>query len=259
MVCIALLWISDVTAEWLNISRDQFWHLGFFPGAGGNRLRRLILGLTWDIEPEGYLHRYDGISVKDSTDDGVPKFPKSWYVDYQAENQIMLFQSFKAESYIVSSHGMHSPSLKQVFPGRKSLKVYSNLRDSLRRWWAVFGKQWFENSYPSGSVNIPTISNQPMTIVEAAIKNHVMYYTRFFDCWHDHAVYILPGQSEFADFMIELFDQARSLPESEEFDQQWEVISRQGIWQDLMRNPYLLDPEFCQKQSKYLDYPVQQA
>lgn len=246
-------------ADWSTTFKSEKLYIGYFPGAGGNRFRRQVLGLPWQHNTGDHLHAYHRDQSHVTTDEGVPKFPKSWVIDHPRDFQVTLPIPFDDHRFVVISHGMHLPSVRHTFPGRKLIKIYANLRDSLRRWWVVFGKKWSGEMYPTNSVSIPVLGDSPMTGLEAAIKTHVDYYTRFFDCCHDHAVYISPGESEFADFMLEDFEKAKQHHDSVEFDEAWNSIACQGPWVELIRSPYLLDPEFCRKQCKYLDYPMQQA
>jgi len=232
--------------KWPHTFEDQDLHIGYFPGAGGNRLRRLILGKSWTIESGAHLHK-EGPGVADP---GMPKCPTPWYTDPES-GATSPTKSFESNSKILLSHCMHVPLTKQIFPNRATVKIYADLNQSLRRWWVIFGKNF--NNTKTDPVTIPPISPTPMGILEHTIKSHVDYYTKFMDAAHDHAMYIIAGDSEFADFMLEEFQNIRNHPLADEFDQCWYQITTDPRWRWLMKNPMLLDPAFCQKQHKYFD------
>ena len=43
------------------LGENQDLHIGYFPGAGGHRLRRLILGHIWKTQPINHYHNADGV------------------------------------------------------------------------------------------------------------------------------------------------------------------------------------------------------
>jgi hypothetical protein len=236
--------------KWPHIFEGQNLHVGYFPGSGGNRLRRLILGHPWAVQPGDHYHKAHGIEELFQYEVAAPKCPVPYFADLES-NEMFRTKSFISPSKILLSHCMHIPLTKQIFPNRVTVKIYANLHHSLRRWWAIFGKNF--HSADTSTMTVPHLSPTPMGILERTIKTHVDYYTKFMDTTHDHAVYIIAGDSEFADFMLEEFQIICNHPAADEFDQCWNQTIEDPRWQPLMQNPMLLDPAFCQKQHKYFD------
>ena len=236
--------------KWPSTVEGQNLHIGYFPGSGGHRLRRLILGHTWKTQPINHYHNADGVEELFEAVEGVPKCPIPWFTDSESGNLVPT-KSFASNRKILASHCMHIPLTKQIFPNRVTVKIYANLHHSLRRWWAIFGKNF--HSADTSTMTVPHLSPTPMGILERTIKTHVDYYTKFMDTTHDHAVYVIAGDSEFADFMLEEFQIICNHPAADEFDQCWNQTIEDPRWRSLMQNPMLLDPAFCQKQHKYFD------
>ena len=230
--------------KWPSTFEGQNLHIGYFPGSGGHRLRRLILGHTWKTQPINHYHNADGVEELLGADEGVPKCPIPWFTDSESGN-VVPTKSFASNRKILVSHCMHVPLTKQIFPNRVTVKIYANLHHSLRRWWVIFGKNF--HSTDTSTIPVPHLSPTPMGILERTIKTHVDYYTKFMDTAHDHAVYIIAGDNEFADFMLEEFENIRNHPAATEFDQCWNQTIEDPRWQALMQNPMLADPAFCQK------------
>ena len=230
--------------NWLHTFENQDLHMGYFPGSGGNRLRRLILGHPWKTHPVNHLHKGNGLAGLSDSEVGVPKCPVPWFTDPESGN-VVPTKSFATNRKILISHCMHSPLTKQIFPNRVAVKIYANLHHSLRRWWVIFGKNFL--STDTRAMTIPHLGPRIAWELENTIKFHVDYYTKFMDTAHDHAVYIIAGDNEFADFMLEEFENIRNHPAADEFDQCWNQIIADTRWQPLMQNPMLVDPAFCQK------------
>jgi hypothetical protein len=236
--------------KWPHTFEGQNLHIGYFPGSGGHRLHRLILGHQWATQSGDHNHNNNGIEELSRYESGMPKCPVPYFAD--PESNIMFpTKSFISPSKILLSHCMHVPLTKQIFPNRVAVKIYANLHHSLRRWWVIFGKNF--NSAKTDPVIMLPMCPTPMGILEYTIKSHVDYYTKFMDAGHDHAMYLIAGHSEFADFMLEEFEIIRDHPAADEFDQCWRQITTDLRWRFLMQNPMLLDPAFCQKQHKYFD------
>ena len=191
------------------IDIDVFEHpvvIGYPVGAGGNRLRRYLLGVPWDIEPLTHLHRIAELR-KYSTDDAVPKFPRPGDTEVAGEG----FSKYP----VLITHGMNSTVLRQAFPGRKIVKVYCDLHLAMRRHWRVFSREMTQADIRkhNGGAILPED-------IQRFIKWNLDYYRDNIDYDQDYAVYLQPGQGEFEDFMFQEFVAI----EESEFDQGWHTV-----------------------------------
>lgn len=218
--------ISSSNVE--TMFENQSIYIGYFPGSGGNRLRRLILNEMWKTCAGQKLHDYSGSMFEYTTDNRVPKCPP---LDTDRTLSLTDLNQYK----ILISHCMHSPTIKQLFPGRKIIKIYSNFEESLRRWWTVFGK-----------IQLEKINSN----LENTIRFHLEYYDQFFDYEADESHWILPNHSDFADFMLKEFKIAQNHPDSLEFDRCWNKLKLQKKWRTIMSSPKLTNQIFVKTKQK---------
>lgn len=188
---------------------DVFEHpvvIGYPVGSGGNRLRRMLLGFAWQIEPKTHLHRISELR-KYSTDVGVSKFPVPGTTDLE--------DPAHSKYPVLITHGMNSEVLRQVFPNRKIVKVYCDFFLAMRRHWRVYGRDITQANIRknNGGAILPED-------IEQFIKWNLDYYRDNIDFDHDHAIYLEPGRGEFEDFMLEEF---QSIQEPE-FEQGWNTV-----------------------------------
>jgi len=231
--------------DWSATFKTSPIHIGYFPGSGGSRLRKLLQERSWDLNPSSHLHHNYEIEMDDFI-----KCPKPWQLVTDPKN-IKPTPPVSREHLILISHCMDTALTRQVFPGRKILKIYANLHHSLRRWWVVYGKQNLLNDHGTDRIFDPLLSDSEMPLAEYVIKVHLHYYRRYMDCGHDHAVYIMPGEGEFSDFMLQRFEEDNSKPDACEFDHHWYSVAKDSRWDEHIHDPYLVDPGFCREQHQY--------
>ena len=204
---------------------DVFEHpvvIGYPVGAGGNRLRRMLLGFSWAIEPQNHLHHRISDHRKYSIDDGVPKFP--W------PDSIELEDPAHAKYPVLITHCMNSQTLRRVFPNRKIVKVYCDFYLAMRRHWQVYAREMTQaniRKHNGGAI-------LPMDI-QNVIRWNLDYYRDNIDFTHDHAVYIEPGRGEFEDFMWQEFLAIRE----PEFEQEWHTVAAEPQYTELANLPMI--------------------
>lgn len=182
--------------------------LAYPNGSGGNRLRYMLAGKPWNLEPGHHflVHpevRLDGIS----TDKGYSKWPGP--NDTEVEDPSLSCYP------ILTTHGMKYQTLKKIFPNRKIIKIYCNLKYAFLRHYIVFGKQ-FIIDHSENKEREHTLED-----LERYIKWNLDYYRDNIDFEHDYAVCISPGRGPFEDFMCNEF----SLMQHAVFDEAWRRIS----------------------------------
>jgi hypothetical protein len=123
-------------------------------------------------------------------------------------------------NFIELTHCINSDMLLQQFPGRRVIKIKSDLTQSLSRYWAVTGQHQFVQE-------IRKISRQHA--MNKVIAWHHNYYTETGVDWQASKLYNLESDSdEFCEFMQQEMQNARST----EFDQYafvWQKFKRQSL------------------------------
>ena len=206
------------------IDIDVFAHpivIGYPFGAGGNRLRRLLLGVPWMVEPKRHLHRINEVR-KYTSEEGIPKFPRpdSTEVESQATRKYP----------VLTTHCMNSQVLRRVFPGRKIVKIYCDFYLTMRRHWVVYYKS---------EITAHIKQNKLKTLTTTDIQRYVAwsldYYRDNIDWEHDHAVYIESGESEFADFMLKEFHETESV----DFNRAWKTLMSDPAYAEIANLPMI--------------------
>jgi hypothetical protein len=190
---------------------DVFEHpvvVGYPPGAGGNRLRRALLGVPWAIEARQDLHRIDELK-KYSQDIGYPKLPLADCNEVEDPK----FNKFP----ILITHGMNSVVLQRIFPHRKIVKVYCDLYQCFRRHWLVFAKAQMIDYIKKNRLN--SLSAQD---IQRYIQWSLDYYRDNLDFKQHHSIYIEPNGGEFSEFMIKEFQEF----ENSDFERAWRTVAK---------------------------------
>lgn len=176
--------------------------ISYYPGSGGNRLAWHLLNLNWRIQPDSTLHTSPRpIPAINYSDRDIRPYPT-------ADTRVV-----KRSSYIELTHCVNSDLLKHHFPGRRVIKIKSNLAASLSRHWTVYAQASFEQE-------IRKISRSHA--LTKSVHWHWDYYSKTGVDWDADQVYDLEqGSDEFSSFMRENIAQNRST----EFD------NFVGVWQ----------------------------
>jgi hypothetical protein len=96
--------------------------IAFYPGAGGNRYRQMLLGNDWDKSNVSY----------DNTN-----------LDQMFANRYLLNESFNNNAEHILTHCMNRTLINQLFPDRDIVFIKSDLQQSLRREWMLEGHKRF--------------------------------------------------------------------------------------------------------------------
>jgi hypothetical protein len=103
--------------------------IAYFPGAGGGRLARYLLGRAYDQNPQGHYHFSDAPPAPEIN----ARFDREGLYLYQNTDIIT-----SSEKLIELTHCMNTSLLKIHFPGRKIVKIKCSLEQALNRVWAVW-------------------------------------------------------------------------------------------------------------------------
>jgi hypothetical protein len=183
--------------------------ISYYPGSGGNRLARMLAKYDWQTNPGESLHT------------GIRPTPSINYADrdirpYPTDST----QIVRRSNFVELTHCINSNMLSQHFPGRRVIKIKSDLARSLGRYWTVFGQQQFVQE-------IRKISQQHA--MDKVIAWHYDYYTETGVDWQADELYDLDsGTDEFCEFMRQEMQNALST----EFDRHvfaWQKFKRLSL------------------------------
>jgi hypothetical protein len=96
--------------------------IAFYPGAGGNRYQRLLLGKDWNKLNVSYDRSNSG---------------------QLSENRYLLNGGVNNNISHILTHCMNRTLITQLFPNRSIVFIKSNLQQCLRREWALAGHKQF--------------------------------------------------------------------------------------------------------------------
>jgi hypothetical protein len=183
--------------------------VSYYPGSGGNRLARMLAKYDWQTNPGASLHT------------GTRPTPSINYADrdirpYPTESTRIVHRT----NFVELTHCVNSDMLSQHFPGRRVIKIKSELTHSLSRYWTVTGQQQFEQE-------IRKISQHHA--MNKVLAWHHDYYNATGVDWQADELYNLESDSdEFCKFMRQEMQHSRSA----EFDQYvfaWQKFKRQSL------------------------------
>jgi len=179
------------------------------PGSGGVRLvKKLCNSQFWDKRRGQHAHY--GWDVKGLVAwNDYPKYPS-------LTNELV---PLSIPNPIVTSHCLYSPTISKMFPERKIIRIQANFYLSLRRWWSVYGRDFYKSTYEDTLVWCPTWKKDVDHCLHA-ILSHASYYAHHCDQICDDLLKIVPGESEFSDFMLSEF----AKHSNKEFDRCWQLV-----------------------------------
>jgi hypothetical protein len=184
--------------------------ISYYPGSGGNRLAWHLLNFDWQAQPELAIHT------------GSHLMPTA--INY-GDRDIRPYPSFNTRivnrsSLVELTHCVNSALLRRHFPGRRIIKIKSNLASSLSRYWQVFGQALHEQE-------IRKINS--FYALDKAIQWHWNYYQQTGVDWEADQVYDLGQNSdEFSVFMRENIEQNRS-QEFDDFAFTWQKFKKRSL------------------------------
>ena len=179
------------------------------PGSGGIRLvRKFCNSQFWDQHRGQHAH-YGWDTQGSVAWSNYPKYPL--FADDLAPLDI--------PEPMLTSHCLYSPTISKLFPERKIIRVQANFYLSLRRWWDVYGRDYYKSNHEDVLVWSPHW-NREVDHCLHAILTHATYYTYQHDQLCDELLKIIPGESDFSDFMLSEFTKH----DNKEFDQCWQLV-----------------------------------
>lgn len=184
--------------------------ISYYPGSGGNRLAWHLLNFNWQSQPGSAIHI------------GSHRMPAE--INY-SDRDIRPYPSFdtriiNSSSLVELTHCVNSALLRRHFPGRRIVKIKSNLASSLSRYWQVFGRALLEQEIREISMS---------HALTKSINWHWNYYQKTGVDWAADQVYDIDQDfDEFSVFMRENIEQNRS-QEFDDFVQTWQKFKKRSL------------------------------
>jgi hypothetical protein len=181
--------------------------ISYYPGSGGNRLAWHLLNLDWQSCPDSSLHATPHpIPFINYSDRDIRPYPV-------ASTRVVTRTNF-----IELTHCVNSELLKHHFPGRRIIKIKSQLARSLSRHWQVFAQDYFEQFKISRSFAL-TLD----------VEHHWSYYQQTGVDWDADQLYDLTQPSdEFSVFMQENIAQ-NSSQDFDDFVFTWQKFKKRSL------------------------------
>lgn len=197
------------TGDTLMSPKHQPMVIAYPPGSGGIRLLKKLCGSQFWNQNRGN-HSHFGWDIQGMIAlNSYPKYPVF------SEDLVPI----DTPEPLVSFHCLHGPTIAKIFPHRRIMRVRANLYLSLKRWWCVYGREYYQTHHLEQMVLFPLLQ-KTFTHCCHGILSHTSYYSTQLDLTNHELLTIAPGESEFADFMLHEFDQHRD----DEFDSAWAQV-----------------------------------
>jgi hypothetical protein len=127
--------------------------ISFFSGAGGHRYKLFLKGIDFDA-PNRQMHNTEIAYIKNRNAAFLDEF----------------YEPFIVESHqLITTHTMATALIKEKLPGHDIIRIFCNLKDSLRRKWEVDLKYNY--------VGLPL--DEQMDGMFQLIKFNIEYYKKF--------------------------------------------------------------------------------
>lgn len=185
--------------------------VSYFPGAGGFRFIHYLLGKSFDQDPQGNYHQ-----VLLDTEHVIYHNPADQYRYPTLYNGTAVPDS----APIAYTHAINSDIIKRVYPGRKIIKIKSNLADSLTRYWNVEGMQHHQQA----------ISNLGLNSMLYRVMNfHWRYYFATGVEWS--ADQLIDLESDLDEFSVFMRDQLTHNRSSDTYQslKNWQFVTRVSL------------------------------
>jgi len=165
----------------------------YFPGAGGVRLVNHLAGLNYRSSPSTSFHQILHTRIQDRAQARLIRMPGSDTPVYATWDSVIKLPDQYA---ITCTHCMNIDIVRHHYPGRKIVKIKSNLLTSLARCWNLETQHQHRASIEIAGTQAIAVSNA---------RVHWDYYTRTGADWSADQVYdIEQDTDEFSVFMREL-------------------------------------------------------
>ena len=183
--------------------------ISYFPGAGGFRFIHHLLGKSFDQNLQGNYHNvrlvdHERLMYHNPADEYRYPTPSD--------------ESLVTDpAPIAHTHAINSDIIRKVYPGRKIIKIKSNLVDALTRYWNVDGVQHHQQDIENLGLN---------TVFVKVMNFHYQYYfTTGVDWDADQLIDLESGRDEFSVFMR---DQLKHHQESDTYRylKNWQLVTQ---------------------------------
>lgn len=178
--------------------------VSYFPGAGGFRFIYHLLGKSFDQNPQGNYHGRELISNSSIYHNSANQYR---YPTLLCHNVI------KDPAAIAYTHAINTNLIKKMYPGRKIIKIKTNLPRSLMRFWNVYGQERHGNSIAS--------LGWEQTLDQVLMFHYEYYRETGVDWAADQVIDINTDTSDFSVFMRDQFAQHAS-PDLENYVKNWQ-------------------------------------
>ena len=182
--------------------------VSYFPGAGGFRFIHHLLGKSFNQNPRGNYH-HDG-----SVDDSMMYYNPADQYRYPTQ---ATQEEIKDPAPIAYTHAINTDIIKKVYPGRRIIKIKSNLVDALARYWNVDGVQHHQQDIENLGLN---------TVFIKVMHFHWQYYfTTGVDWYADQLINIDLDPDEFSVFMRDQLEHNR-LSDAYRYLKNWQLVAQ---------------------------------
>jgi hypothetical protein len=167
--------------------------ISYFPGAGGFRFIHHLLGESFDQKPQDNYHQVHRVN-----DHLIHHNPANQYRYPTLSTQ----EEIKDPAPIAYTHAINTDIIKKVYPGRRIIKIKSNLVASLARYWNVEGIQHHQQDIENLGLD---------TVFRRVMNFHWRYYSETGVDWSaDQLINIDLDPDEFCVFMRDQLAQNQS-------------------------------------------------
>jgi hypothetical protein len=185
--------------------------VSYFPGAGGFRFIHHLLGESFDQNPRGNYH-HDG-----SVDDSMMYYNPADQYRYPTQ---ATQEEIKDPAPIAYTHAINTDIIKKVYPGRRIIKIKSNLVAALARYWNVEGVQHHQQDIENLGLN---------TVFRRVMNFHRRYYSETGVDWSaDQLINIDQDPGEFCVFMRDQLAQNQS-SDAYRYLKNWQFTSQHSM------------------------------
>lgn len=183
--------------------------IAYFPGAGGNRLARYLLGLEWQHNHAGHSHS------------GPNPAPEINYSDVDTRPYPVDSTSITQRSNLIElTHCLDTQLLLQHFPGRQIIKLKSHFPASYNRCWQVWTQYLHQDEIRQ--------HGQERTM-NMALEHHWKYYTETGVDWWADTVYDVDDQTnDFCQFMHHTIAQYQSTAFAQ-YQKNWQRLHQRDL------------------------------
>jgi hypothetical protein len=185
--------------------------VSYFPGAGGFRFIHHLLGKSFDQNPQGNYHQH-----RHGNEHLIYHNPADQYRYPTLSDGFVVTDP----APIAYTHAINSDIIKRVYPGRKIVKIKSNLLDSLARYWNVEGVHHHQQNIEN--LGLKRVFSRVMTF-------HWRYYFLTGVDWSaDQLIDLESDTDKFSVFMRDQLEHNRS-SDAYQYLKNWQFVTRHSM------------------------------